>query len=97
MSGMKEIMVKGMNLVMLDCEQATLTSIRNDLESLGFMKRLQLRMHLMGCKYCREYVRQSALINEEIKQMTEVNTDDLRILLTHNQKERLNETIEQNI
>jgi hypothetical protein len=97
MSGMKEIMVKGMNKVMMDCEQATMASTRNDLEPLGFMKRLQLRMHLMGCKFCREFAKQSKQVNGELDQMKEIDPQNLKVHLAHDQKERLNETIEQNI
>ena len=86
-----------MNVVMLDCDQATMTATRIDLENVGFMKRLQLRMHLMGCKYCREYVKQSSKINGELNQMKEVDPNNLKVHLTDTQKERLNETIEQNV
>ena len=97
MSSMKDIMMKSMNVVMLDCDQATMTATRIELENVSFMKRLQLRMHLMGCKYCREYVKQSSKINGELIQMKKVDPENPKILLTNAQKVRLNETIEQSL
>ena len=97
MSGMKKMMVKGMNRVMLDCDQATMLSTHLDLENAGFLKKLQLKIHLMGCKYCTEYVRQSNLLINELNQIKEIDQKNLQIRLTQKQKEILEETIEQNI
>lgn len=91
------MMVKGMNLVMLDCDQATMVSTHLDLESVGFLKKLQLKMHLMGCKYCREYVKQSKILVNELNKLKEIDPENLQIHLTPEQKETLEEAIEQNI
>ena len=97
MSGIKKMMVKGMNMVMLDCDQATMVSTHLELENVGFLKKLLLKMHLMGCKYCREYVKQSKLIVNELNQIKEIDGKKLHIHLTPKQKETLEEAIEQNI
>lgn len=97
MSGIKKMMMKGMNMVMLDCDQATMVSTHLDLENVSFIKKLQLKMHLIGCKYCREYARQSKLLIDELDQLKEIDQNNLHIHLTEKQKETLEETIEHNI
>ena len=83
-----------MNMVMLDCDHATLLATKKDMVKLGCIKKMQLRMHLMGCRYCREYVRQSEIINDEINIVKQIDPENLSVRLTDEQKTRLNETIE---
>ena len=96
MGSMKDIMVKGMNKVMLSCEEASLVATQNDLDKVSCAKRLQLRMHLMGCKFCREFARQTKMINTEIDRMKEIDPAHLEVHLSPSQKKRLQEAIEQN-
>jgi hypothetical protein len=95
MSKMNEIMMKGMNKVMLNCDEATLAITRAEIEKSGCVERIQLQLHLMGCRVCREFARQSRLMNKEIKQMRHIDTQNLRLHLAVDQKGRLTRTIEQ--
>ena len=94
MSKMKEMVVKGMNMVMLDCDRATYLATKNEIESVGCVQRMQLKMHLMGCKFCRTYSKQSNLINKQMDNMKELDTDNLLLHLTGEQKNRLQQTVE---
>lgn len=93
MSNMKEIMVKGMNKVMLDCDTATFLSTKNSVERLGCVQRMQLKLHLMGCKFCRTFADQSNIISEELKTYKETDPDHFRVKLTDTQKEKLEKTV----
>ena len=96
MSKMKEMMVKGMNMVMLDCDRATYLASKNEIESLGCVQRMQVKMHLMGCKFCRTYSKQSILIKEQVDKMKEIDADNLHLHLTDDQKNRLQQTVDKN-
>lgn len=97
MSNLKEIYIKGMNAIMLDCDRAALYATKNDFKSLGCIKRMQLKMHLSGCEFCRTFVEQSKIITSQINEMKEIDGDNLKIHLTENQKEHLRETVESNL
>ncbi len=53
-----------MNAVMLSCVKATkLMEMKEDVP-LGLLKTMQLHMHTAMCSGCRNYMKQSRLINE---------------------------------
>lgn len=97
MSKIKELYVKGMNAMMLDCDQALFYATKKDLSSLSFMKRLQLRMHLSGCEFCKNFVEQSEVISKHITKMKEIDENNLKVHLTKEQKVHLHETVEDNL
>ncbi len=94
MSDLKKMMVKGMNRVMLDCDTATLLITKNEFTSLGCIEKIKLRMHLMGCKYCRRFKKQSALISLQIHQLNvDLQSAQLKLRLTEEQKKRMKDNI----
>jgi hypothetical protein len=97
MSKLKELYVKGMNAMMLDCDQAMFYATKYDLSNLSFMKRLQLKMHLKGCEFCKTFVEQSEVISKQISKMKEIDENNLKVHLTKKQKVHLNETVENNL
>ncbi len=97
MSKIKEIIGKGMNAIMLDCEKATMYATRNEVEGLGCIKRIQLKMHLTTCKLCRSFVEQSKIISSEVTSIKEIDESNLKVHLTEQQKEHLQETVESNL
>lgn len=62
----KKMMVKGMDGVMLNCDEATYLITKSDFQKLGCVKRMQLKMHLMGCKLCRRFKIQSEIIDKSL-------------------------------
>lgn len=96
MSTMKEIMMKGMHAVMLDCEHATLFAVRAESEKLGCLKKLQLNMHLMGCKFCRAFVEQSKIISRQLNEMKTFQPGEEEVHLTEEQKNDLKAVIRKN-
>lgn len=47
---------------MLNCREVSERASEYLDASLPWRTRVQMRMHLMMCRYCREYVRQMALV-----------------------------------
>jgi hypothetical protein len=96
MSKMKEIMMKGMNRVMLDCDHATQLAVQSESEKLGCVKRMQLSMHLMGCKLCRAFVEQSKIISKQVNEMKNIEPDHYEVALTEEQRKGLKKVVEEN-
>lgn len=66
-SMMKKAMIKAMDQVMLNCEDATFLVTKSDFVKIGCMKRIQLKMHLAGCALCRQFKKQNDIINQNMK------------------------------
>ena len=94
MSNMNKIMMKGMNKIMLSCDKATYLITRNEFEKLNYTKRMQLSMHLAGCKYCRRFAEQSKYITEQLNKLKDTRNKEISICLTEKQKNNLNTAIE---
>jgi len=94
MSDLKKMMVKGMNRVMLDCDTATLLITKNEFISLSCIEKIKLRMHLMGCKYCRRFKKQSNEISLQIHQLNvDLQNAELKLHLSEEQKKRMRNNI----
>ncbi len=53
-----------MNAMMLSCIKATELMDMKEFETLSFINNLQLKMHTSLCSGCRDYMKQSKLINQ---------------------------------
>ena len=53
-----------MNTMMLSCVKSTELMEMKELALLGFIKTMQLYMHTALCSGCKNYMKQSHLINE---------------------------------
>ena len=53
-----------MNTMMLSCVKATQLMEMKEVTPLGFIKTMQLNMHTAMCSGCRNYMKQSRLINQ---------------------------------
>ncbi|MBN2637707.1 MAG: hypothetical protein JXR65_01320 [Bacteroidales bacterium] len=91
MSSLKNIVSKGFSKVLLDCDTATLLITKQSLDSAGSMERVQLKMHLAVCSFCREFKKQSEFIHQQIKNWAEIDPDHLIITLSDEQKQKMKE------
>ncbi len=66
------MMIRGMDAVMLSCEQATFLITKSEFEKVGCIKRMQLKMHLAGCELCRRFKIQSELIDQSLKTLEDL-------------------------
>lgn len=94
MSKMKKILMKGMNDVMLSCDIATYLITRSEFDRVNCVKRMQLKMHLAGCKYCRRFAEQSKYISEQLNKIRNPETQKLSVFFNDKQKKKINTAIE---
>lgn len=89
--------MRGMDRIMLNCDQATLLATKDSVDKIGCVKRVQLQMHLMGCKFCRTFVKQSEQISEQLNKEKQIDPNEYKLHLTVVQKEMLQTSIKKNI
>ncbi len=56
-----------MRRMMLSCEEATYFAAKEILEKVSLKDRMNLHMHLAGCKYCKKYYRQTQMIIKSVR------------------------------
>ncbi len=76
-----------MNAMMLSCVKATELMEMKENVPLGLLKTMQLHMHTAMCSGCRNYMKQSRLIDELIEKKFNAiavveNTEELEALIT---------------
>ena len=86
-----------MSAIMLDCEKATLYATKSEFQSLGCVRRVQLKIHLVTCEFCRSFVQQSKIITKQLHVMKDIDPENLELHLTQKQKEDLRETVESHL
>ena len=51
--------------IVFNCKQATLLSLKKEEGTISVKERLKLCYHLLYCKYCRRFAKQSSIINKQ--------------------------------
>ena len=82
----------GMMKMMLNCKQASFLIDKQEYVDLSKKEKVDLKLHLSTCKHCRNYKYDSELINKIISKS--FNPDELKIHLTDEQKQRLEEKLQ---
>jgi hypothetical protein len=52
---------------MLSCQEVTRLIASEDINHAGWLKRLELRLHLMMCRHCRAYAAQLEAIGKAVR------------------------------
>ncbi len=92
MNKIKNTLSKGMDKIMLNCDKATLLITKSEFTKLSCVERLQLKMHLAGCKFCRRFKQQSEFISYAIRQSEQFpSKENLKLRLTDEQKQAIKE------
>lgn len=55
--------------IIYNCKQATFLIEKKSVNRLSFREVIELRIHLYGCSFCRLYSKQSARINEMVREL----------------------------
>ncbi|MCF6171471.1 MAG: hypothetical protein L3J66_10890 [Bacteroidales bacterium] len=97
MTKLKKIMVRSMSKIMLNCENATLLITKSEFEELGCASKMKLKMHLAGCRFCRNFSEQSNAISRHVVDIKTINPQKLRVHLSEEQKSRLSKTIKKRV
>jgi hypothetical protein len=95
MTKLKDMMMRGMSKIMLDCDTATLLITKGEFEQLGWLDKIRLKMHLPSCKFCRNFSEQSKYITTQLNEMKSIDPKKLKLHLTDEQKSRLNKTLKE--
>jgi len=93
----KELMIKGMDKVMLNCEEATFLITKSEVEKLGCIKKIQLKMHLAGCSFCRRFKLQSDIINKSLESLENIKNYNEHHHLPAEKKAELQNIIEKSL
>ncbi len=54
---------------MLNCKDVTHIVATGEIDKLSWVKRLELRLHLMMCNHCREYMAQMAVLGRGVRRL----------------------------
>ncbi len=82
-----------MHRLMLSCDTATFYITKKDYKKLSCKENVQLKMHLMGCKLCRSFKDQNAIISEKIKAL---QSDPPAVKMTEAKKQEILEALTKN-
>lgn len=52
--------------IIYNCKQATYLIEKRQMGTITFREAFELRVHLIGCQFCRIYKKQSRMINEMV-------------------------------
>ncbi len=94
MSSLKTKIYRGMNKVMLDCETAGLFVAQKEYDKLSLLNRIKLWLHLLTCRHCREFARQSRSITYYMRVLGSINENEPIHKLNEEQKKHIIEEIE---
>lgn len=69
MNTYQKLYIKFIRLFVVPCEHATYLIAKREASKLTFKEKVQLKVHLIKCKYCRYFVEEVGLINDGIDKM----------------------------
>jgi len=78
---------------MLDCRHATLLASQSMEKRLPFRQRMALRLHLMLCDACTQFMRQLHLLRAAIGQLGRQVENDEKLVLSKSARERIAEAV----
>jgi hypothetical protein len=83
--------------IIYNCKQATFLIDKKAIKPLNLRERIELRIHLYGCSFCRLYKKQSRMINEMVQELFRSSMkadikldDDFKKVLQNRIEEELN-------
>ena len=83
-----------MHWMMLSCDKATFFITKRDYKKLSCKENLQLNMHLMGCKLCRAFHEQNAVITEKLNALRE---DPPKTKLSESRRVEIQQALNKNL
>ena len=84
------------NGMMLSCDSATLLITKGAFVKLSLIDELRLKMHLASCKLCRRFEKQSLVMNQQIKDFSNIDSTKITHRLSDDQKNKLSNIIDNN-
>ncbi len=96
MNAIKKLQVRIIDATMLNCEKATFLITKSEFEKLSCVDSVRLKIHLMGCKFCNNFKKQSEIISYALKKVDEIKPEG-ELSLSEDQKERIKKSIAENL
>lgn len=59
--------MKYFNKLLHDCEEASILSLKNKEEGITLKQQFEVKFHMLFCKCCKNFTKQSVIIDESIK------------------------------
>lgn len=79
---------------MINCQESTFLISKKQEDKLLLSEQLKLSLHLMFCKYCNRFSKQTAWVTKSIKQMNKkMKKQSVNITLTKEQKKRIRDAV----
>lgn len=88
-------MAKGLKNIIHNCKEATQLVLKKEEQSLRFRERMQLRIHLLFCDACKQFVKQSSLINKAFQNLRRDMLEAPEQELSSSAKERIKARLQQ--
>ncbi len=83
-------MNNAMHRLMLSCDRATFLITKKEYQKLTCKENAQLKLHLMGCKFCRAFKDQNAILSDQLRTLVE---NPSRAELSEEKKKEIAETL----
>ena len=83
-----------MHWMMLSCDKATFFITKRDYQKLSCKENMQLNMHLMGCKLCRAFNQQNAIITLKLNALKETPPE---AELSESKRHEIQQTLEKHL
>ncbi len=75
----KRLVIKTMDILMLDCKQASILITKELENNIGFWEKWRLKIHTQHCRFCHNFQVQSKKIDQVLK----MNPDEIAQKCTH--------------
>jgi hypothetical protein len=82
--------------IIYNCKQATFLIEKKSIKKLTFREAIELRIHLLGCSFCKLYKKQSRVINEMVQELFRSSVQS-NIRLNDDFKKELHDRIEEEL
>ncbi len=53
--------------ILNNCVEASLLSLKNEEEKITFKQKMEMKFHILFCKCCKNFTKQSPMIDESMK------------------------------
>jgi len=98
MSTFQKMYIRFIRLFIIPCEHATYLIAKREASQLSFKEKVQLKAHLVKCKYCRYFVDEVEFIEKGIDRMKKnVESGQLITELSASSKQKMQQRLQQEL
>ncbi len=77
--------------ILNNCVEASLLSLKNEEEKITLKQKFEMKFHVFFCKCCRNFIKQSPMIDESMKAFFEDIDNNLPVKASEDFKARMKE------